>query len=490
MSGPGAPPASLAGEALRRGTLRLAASFRFGRARGAFCHAGWCQQCKVALADGRVGLACRMDASEIALLRPPRRTRPLAGRVAEALRPWFHERVVLSGRAQQAFLRMLRRASGALPLPAGPVAPGGPLRTLSCDCLVVGLGVSGSAAAEALAQAGRDVLGIDEQELDRAGDGRRLPGSVALGLYPDAASPSGHALLAAGPTGPVRILFRALVAATGAYERLPPVPGCDLPGIVGVTAFARLARAGAIGRERVIGLYAGRDGAARAAAAARQAGLRFRFAVGSTDPAADLAEAVHPGRFVAGLAGRGRLRVVALSDGTRHACDLLVVGYLQPSYELAMQAGRRAALPAPLAALATEGEAAFPFLAVGGAAGDAGPDRAMRSRQRVTAFLAGRTLEETRPEAMPGPSRIADAVIACPCEDVRVGDLRAAIAAGFDTVEHLKRRTGAGTGPCQGKLCHGLMLGSLAEAGAPVALPTVRPLLRPVALAALGAAEP
>jgi len=65
----------------------------------------------------------------------------------------------------------------------------------------------------------------------------------------------------------------------------------------------------------------------------------------------------------------------------------------------------------------------------------------------------------------------------------------AAIADGFADIELLKRRTGAGTGPCQGKLCHGEMLACLAEAGRPVALPTVRPLLRPTTLAALAAAD-
>ena len=62
-------------------------------------------------------------------------------------------------------------------------------------------------------------------------------------------------------------------------------------------------------------------------------------------------------------------------------------------------------------------------------------------------------------------------------------------ADGFADIELLKRRTGAGTGPCQGKLCHGEMLACLAEAGRPVALPTVRPLLRPTSLAALAAAD-
>ena len=77
----------------------------------------------------------------------------------------------------------------------------------------------------------------------------------------------------------------------------------------------------------------------------------------------------------------------------------------------------------------------------------------------------------------------------CPCEDVRRRDALAAIADGFADIELLKRRTGAGTGPCQGKLCHAEMLACLAEAGRKVALPTVRPLLRPTSLAALAAAD-
>jgi sarcosine oxidase subunit beta len=51
----------------------------------------------------------------------------------------------------------------------------------------------------------------------------------------------------------------------------------------------------------------------------------------------------------------------------------------------------------------------------------------------------------------------------CLCEDVRVGDCEQAIADGFDNIELLKRRTGAGTGPCQGKLCHAELMACLAR---------------------------
>lgn len=41
----------------------------------------------------------------------------------------------------------------------------------------------------------------------------------------------------------------------------------------------------------------------------------------------------------------------------------------------------------------------------------------------------------------------------CRCEDVTVAELEGAVERGLRTVEELKRYTGLGTGPCQGKEC-------------------------------------
>ena len=41
----------------------------------------------------------------------------------------------------------------------------------------------------------------------------------------------------------------------------------------------------------------------------------------------------------------------------------------------------------------------------------------------------------------------------CLCEDVTVDELRSAIRRGFTDIEDIKRITGIGTGPCQGKQC-------------------------------------
>jgi sarcosine oxidase subunit beta len=48
---------------------------------------------------------------------------------------------------------------------------------------------------------------------------------------------------------------------------------------------------------------------------------------------------------------------------------------------------------------------------------------------------------------------IPDKAIVCACEDVTVADLHEAVARGFGDIESMKRYTGLGTGPCQGKSC-------------------------------------
>ena len=44
-------------------------------------------------------------------------------------------------------------------------------------------------------------------------------------------------------------------------------------------------------------------------------------------------------------------------------------------------------------------------------------------------------------------------VILCRCEDVTLADVEHAVASGYGELEEVKRYTGFGTGPCQGKEC-------------------------------------
>jgi bacterioferritin-associated ferredoxin len=48
---------------------------------------------------------------------------------------------------------------------------------------------------------------------------------------------------------------------------------------------------------------------------------------------------------------------------------------------------------------------------------------------------------------------MSDRTFLCRCEDVTHAELEHAFAAGLRTIEEIKRYTGFGTGPCQGKEC-------------------------------------
>lgn len=82
----------------------------------------------------------------------------------------------------------------------------------------------------------------------------------------------------------------------------------------------------------------------------------------------------------------------------------------------------------------------------------------------------------------------------CRCEDVTRSELEHAIELGLTEVEELKRYTGLGTGPCQGKECISALVTVLLDRGladpATVQPFTARPPTEPVTLGALAAAGP
>ena len=70
------------------------------------------------------------------------------------------------------------------------------------------------------------------------------------------------------------------------------------------------------------------------------------------------------------------------------------------------------------------------------------------------------------------------------CEDVTIEELRGAIKRGFTDIEEVKRITGIGTGPCQGKQCLHTFRRLLAEETGrsiqEIPLTTLRPPVRPL----------
>lgn len=81
---------------------------------------------------------------------------------------------------------------------------------------------------------------------------------------------------------------------------------------------------------------------------------------------------------------------------------------------------------------------------------------------------------------------MASKIVVCRCEDVTLHDLEHSVARGYRDIEEVKRYTGFGTGPCQGKECHAVVACALARlSGADPAtiMPfTARPPLAPTPL--------
>ena len=48
---------------------------------------------------------------------------------------------------------------------------------------------------------------------------------------------------------------------------------------------------------------------------------------------------------------------------------------------------------------------------------------------------------------------MAGKIVLCRCEDVTLADLEHSVSRGYRDIEEVKRYTGFGTGPCQGKEC-------------------------------------
>jgi bacterioferritin-associated ferredoxin len=81
----------------------------------------------------------------------------------------------------------------------------------------------------------------------------------------------------------------------------------------------------------------------------------------------------------------------------------------------------------------------------------------------------------------------------CLCEDVTVDELRALIRRGYTDIEEVKRITGIGTGPCQGKQCLHLLRKLLSEETGVsmdrIPITTLRPPVVPVPFGQLAALE-
>ena len=101
-------------------------------------------------------------------------------------------------------------------------------RNIFCDVCVIGMGESGTEAAEVAAAAGKDVITLD------TGDGQE-----AVAIY------AGPIVIARTDDGMLHIHVKEeIIVATGAAEIMPVAPGHDLAGLMTSRAAEQLATAG------------------------------------------------------------------------------------------------------------------------------------------------------------------------------------------------------------------------------------------------------
>ena len=510
---------------LAAGRRTLSRSFRFHRPRGLMCSTGQCGWCECQV-DGRPSVrTCRVPVREGMVVRGEHawpsverdllRVLDLGSRFVPPT--FYHHRFLRPRALRKRYLDVIRWFGGRGRLGDGSSVGQAPRRVRldSPDVLVVGGGSSGLSAAIAAAEAGARVVVV---EADAAPDG--VPGERNLAAL---AGTRGvevhHGTVATGWYGGMvtaidgetiwEIRARAVVAATGTYELVPSVSGSDRPGVIGARMAARLlADHHVLPGERAV-LVGDGDELAAVGAGLREAGA---VVVGPI-PTSALQE-------VGGRAGVAWVRFDGDGGASRReSVDLVVFGDRTPNLDLVLAAGGRVGwVDERLAAHADrDGRTSVPglFVAAGsiaGAGAGTATDRARRAGRAAALFALGPTQAPEHagrvvPAAtqIPLASRTGDPgrsateghaphpgsprAVVCFCEDVRGWEIHAERTAGYQDPELVKRRTGALTGPCQGKYCLSAVSCALSDGGAgPRAtssaevLPTGRPPLRPVRL--------
>ena len=345
------------------------------------------------------------------------------------------------------------------------------------DVLVAGGGPAGIAAALAAAEAGAQVILVEEEY--ELGGHLRYGGPDELAALAElraavAAMPSIEVLVNSTVTGRyddnwvavvqrglphvverlVKARVKSLVVAPGLIERPYVFEGNDLPGVMLSSAARRLIRLWAVKPGKRAVVFTANDDGDAAAAHLEAAGVEI----------AAIADARSGGGLVRAR-GKGAVESVELADGTITECDLLVTatGWTAPTLLLNM-AGDRPSYDERAARFVPGGELAAGVFATGGIVGD-GPTEALVAHGRSIGALAsaqalGRALTARKrsplPTLEPAPhpalfKAATDGVVDF-SEDVTSKDLVSAAREGYDSVELLKRYTTATMGPTQGKL--------------------------------------
>jgi len=380
------------------------------------------------------------------------------------------------------------------------------------DVVVAGAGPAGMGAALAAAEAGADVLLVEEEydlgghlrwggadelaalaalraEIRARPDIEVLPNSVVTGRYDHnwIAVLQRSGLRDSGVVERlVKIRAGVLVVAPGLIERPYVFEGNDLPGVMLGTAVRRLinlygVRPGA----RAVVMTANPEGDA-AVADLRRAGVEITRVVDA-----------RRGEDIRRAIGHGGVREVELGDGTRVEADLLTVsiGWTAPTSLLNM-AGNSPVYDADAARFRPGAAMPPDVIAAGGIVGD-GTTSDLVEHGREAGREAARRAAGGEPQAIqdlsgarhPEVFRADTHGFVDYSEDVSSKDVFGAVREGYESAELAKRFTTATMGPSQGKLELVNTISVIAEATgsllADVGTTVWRPPYAPLSLGAL-----
>ncbi|WP_165857505.1 2Fe-2S iron-sulfur cluster-binding protein [Marinobacter sp. JSM 1782161] len=410
-----------------------------------------------------------------------------------------------------------------------------------CDLLVVGAGASGLQAALTAAEAGADVVLVDEnphiggsldyqlanepaaaevrarlkQQVRRHANIRLFEQHVAAGWYTD------HYIPLVGPGGITKMRAQGMICATGVMEQLAVFRNNDLPGVMMASAAQRMiARYAIKPGQRAVVLCANAEGY-RAALDLLAAGIELAAVVDMDNDAprgdwarqvADQGVAVYRGYGVYEAQGDQRLQAIQVApfdgrdcDPSKLAtigCDLLLmsVGWA-PAAQLLYQArgalgyddSLHQILPRELpAGIHACGRVNGAFtLEQRLADGERAAHAALAELQGASVQTGMTAHRDHLAHSHPWPivSHPAGKNFVDMDEDLQLKDLIHAAQEGFDNIELMKRFSTIGMGPSQGK--HANMNGirilasirgqSIDQTGST----TARPMFHPVPVSAL-----
>jgi sarcosine oxidase subunit alpha len=476
------------------GQRTFSRSFKYHRRRGLMCVAGQCPNC-ICSVDGAPGArACIEPAREGLVVEHVNATPSLEYDVMEITDragtkftpPGFYYKTFIRPRKLwPLYEKILRNAAGL-----GKLREEQPerewrteYRRRHADVLVVGGGIAGRAAAAAAANAGADVVLVDEglagqtEPLDGV---EQIAGGSALGsfdgLVPVWQGDTLHQIRAA-----------RLVFATGTIEQPLVFAGNDLPGVMLCGGALRLAETYAVlpGRRAVIATTS--DRGLVAAQALRAAGVEIA-AVCDLRPevnelGSELRRAgvpVFAGHTVIEARGRKGVQTAVIGalnpdfavDEHEFDADLVLMsGGAVPATSLLLQAGAKTEYDGRRGhfALSELPDGVFAAGEVTGVSGDTTVARSgelaglraahelgfgdtdARGRLQVLETADGHQDEVTVAPPVAGAGR--GKCFACFCEDVTSKDIGLAIDEGYDSIELSKRYTTVTMGPCQGRMC-------------------------------------